>query len=1186
MNVRGLCLAVLVTVGCAKSGSSPNPGPGPGSGITGVTVDAPSSVTGGLKVTLKATVQGTPSGGGVVWSVSGGGSVADVHANPVVFTAPMVTSATSVVVTATSATDGTRSGTATIAVTPAVPLNPRVQPAVVPAQAALPGPQGPVQVDGSRDAQGIQSDFVVGQLILHPRSSSDLSDFLQKFEGTVVSDDSIPEPPPEVGITLTAAQRQATRYLVRINLARVDLSTFGADAAAVGLGGDLDVSTEDGLRTLAAAASAASTGFTTSPNYVDHPTAFPHKMLFTQERPSGPGTFTDPFTASPNWSRFWSGGSQSNVTLAWQFVSAHGITRRVWLAIIDGGFWLNPDGTPRGTDTDLPANPVQYDFVDDDRPADGPNPANCSGGSSCFWHGNGSAGTALGLIDNRSGAAGTGGLVADPFLFKTNLSHDQKVRAIRTAVAWGADVVSMSFGGDCNLGCRRLDRDDTPVDDAINAGARTVFVASAGNGDSSGNGYDVGDPHFVHPCIEDHIICVGALADDVTTIMGYSNFGGAVDVFAPTDIPVMSAPAGNDNDPAGAAAPRLHTGTSASAPFVAGIAAMMKAINPALDNDTVATILHDTAHVGASPVDRYVDAAAAVRKAAEGIPGTSDAFEPNGNEGSPTVLVPGTYADLSLGTDSDHDYFRLDLATYSRVQIQVSSVDALGRVYLGEGYGLSADQLGCGKFVEESSSPGTNTQALSYLVPAGHYGLEVSGKINAYDLSWSSTAVALDAAAPDRFEPNDSLPSATDTGQGLGGHATLTPGDVDWYRIVSFGSLDSPYLTSRTVFKVGVTDVPVTVTLHDQNGVQVGAVDGAMDCQGGAGFSELAAGTWYVAVRARAPGGQGRYDFYAGVAAQGGIGPIHDRVYERVHPGDPVEGTLRSRFDRYIFTMGPEVQRLGTISQSPVLIQIQDLQGNLVGSGQPAQLQRVGYVTLVDLLALAVGTDYLVEISRPDAQADRDPGPLSGVAYTLGWASASPVDSGNIVANGNAEDGNQGAGTGQVVPLRFWTAPPGSNLTVVAYGSPEFPGFNDMLPADPGRAFFAGGPDVVSSTAEQVIDLTGQWAGWLGAIDGGRLTFRLSADLGGFSGENDSASLELTFLDESAQPLGAPVTLGGVSDAERGGITGFLPRATDGLVPPGTRQVLLRLKTVRTDGVYDDGYADDIELHLLNFTQQ
>jgi hypothetical protein len=143
-----------------------------------------------------------------------------------------------------------------------------------------------------------------------------------------------------------------------------------------------------------------------------------------------------------------------------------------------------------------------------------------------------------------------------------------------------------------------------------------------------------------------------------------------------------------------------------------------------------------------------------------------------------------------------------------------------------------------------------------------------------------------------------------------------------------------------------------------------------------------------------------------------------------------------------------------------------------------------------------------------------------------------------------------------------------------------------MLPPDFGRAFFAGGPDVASSSAEQRIDLTGQWAGWLPSIDAGRLTFRLSAFLGGFAGENDSASLEISFLDGNGQPLGDVTTLGPVSDAERGGITGFLPRTTDGLVPVGTRQVLLRLDMVRTDGVYDDGYADDIELHLLDYPEQ
>jgi hypothetical protein len=79
--------------------------------------------------------------------------------------------------------------------------------------------------------------------------------------------------------------------------------------------------------------------------------------------------------------------------------------------------------------------------------------------------------------------------------------------------------------------------------------------------------------------------------------------------------------------------------------------------------------------------------------------------------------------------------------------------------------------------------------------------------------------------------------------------------------VLSLGTIQSQYLTARTVFMVGVTDVPVTVTLFDQNGSQAGSVTGAMDCQGGAGFPELPAGTWYVAVRALRAGGAGPVRF-------------------------------------------------------------------------------------------------------------------------------------------------------------------------------------------------------------------------------------------------------------------------------------------------------------------------------------
>ena len=257
----------------------------------------------------------------------------------------------------------------------------------------------------------------------------------------------------------------------------------------------------------------------------------------------------------------------------------------------------------------------------------------CNANNPCWWHGTGSAGAATGIANNRLGEMGTGGQVAVPILWRVNGTKDQRNRAIRSAVKSGADVVSMSFGGNCDVWCRKEDRDNNPFDDAVNGGKKVVFVASAGNG--YGNpavGVDVNDPGsstFIHPCIEDHVICVGALNPGANTKIQYSNFGDKVLVFAPTNIPVMSYPPSTGVDSAGnpfplplaqadgPPVPQVFGGTSASTPFVAGVVAMMKAVNPDLNHDAVAQILRESARPGAAPqVTRTLDAYAALRRAA------------------------------------------------------------------------------------------------------------------------------------------------------------------------------------------------------------------------------------------------------------------------------------------------------------------------------------------------------------------------------------------------------------------------------------------------------------------------------------------------------------------------------------------------------------------------------------------
>ena len=332
-----------------------------------------------------------------------------------------------------------------------------VDPALMPAVASIPDAAGVAQpVAASRDERGIQSDFVEGVILVRPGSDAELRDFIARYDGTVIGDDAIPAPPPALSIVLTEAQRAPTMFAVRVSLAAADPAGLAADARAAGLDGTIAFSSEAGRQTFAQILDARAVGFEAMPNYVTPPhQAFPQAMFATQERP---GALANAF-AEP---RYAATGLQTNLASAWQFVLAHGIQRPVRIAIIDTGFWLNGLGQANGADSDFvpaPGQPVQYDFLQDDFVANGAGTIGCGAGNPCYWHGTGSTGVAAGIANNNLGYAGTGTFIATPMLLKRGATRLQDYRAVRTAVAWGADVANMSYGGDCNLGCRIFDRD-------------------------------------------------------------------------------------------------------------------------------------------------------------------------------------------------------------------------------------------------------------------------------------------------------------------------------------------------------------------------------------------------------------------------------------------------------------------------------------------------------------------------------------------------------------------------------------------------------------------------------------------------------------------------------------------------------------------------------------------------------
>jgi hypothetical protein len=297
---------------------------------------------------------------------------------------------------------------------------------------------------------------------------------------------------------------------------------------------------------------------------------------------------------------------------AWQYVLAAGIKMHPVVAIIDGGFWLNSQGEPCGYTydslcqsnagnsttagvvgkSDLPKFMLEGDATGGPGPAGGVNPGTCFKGASCPWHGNWSASVALGAVNNGTGAAGMGGIAAVPMLIKTDASIAETAAAVAAARTAGAQIISISSGGACGFLCQEgeafLGVNTVAPNNSEAEGV--VVVASAGN-----DSQDAGSENF-WPCV-DTAICVGAVAAVTDKkynyfqsyggyAASYSNYGQSVQFWGPTSIRVMP-----DDNTGGQLF--VDGGTSASAPYVAGVVALMLAVNPTLAHSpkTVATLL-------------------------------------------------------------------------------------------------------------------------------------------------------------------------------------------------------------------------------------------------------------------------------------------------------------------------------------------------------------------------------------------------------------------------------------------------------------------------------------------------------------------------------------------------------------------------------------------------------------------
>ncbi|MDQ3940724.1 MAG: S8 family serine peptidase, partial [Actinomycetota bacterium] len=225
-----------------------------------------------------------------------------------------------------------------------------------------------------------------------------------------------------------------------------------------------------------------------------------------------------------------------------------------------------------------------------------------------FSHGTHVAGIAAADTNDGEGVAGVGwntrvfgyetGFVYKPGTPKEDcrLKVKHTVRAISHASLNGRDVVNMSYGD--------FDVSDAEKEIMRKAWERgLVLVAAAGND---------GEPKKRHfPAALPNVLSVGATRRD-GTVAGYSNTGAWIDVYAPGGHPSdqlntqIAAPSWRD----GTGGTWWTYGTSMASPAVAGIAGLLKGLDPAASNGAIVSAIQ--ASVEGSP--QTVSAAKAIAK--------------------------------------------------------------------------------------------------------------------------------------------------------------------------------------------------------------------------------------------------------------------------------------------------------------------------------------------------------------------------------------------------------------------------------------------------------------------------------------------------------------------------------------------------------------------------------------------
>ncbi len=285
-----------------------------------------------------------------------------------------------------------------------------------------------------------------------------------------------------------------------------------------------------------------------------------------------------------------------DATKAWDYSTG---SRTVVVAVLDTGvdtdhvdladnIWVNP-GEVAGNGVDDDNNGYiddlsGWDFTDNDNDPS-PQPTSSSFNTTVVLHGTHVSGIIGAVGDNVEGVTGVNWEVSIMPLKIFNDDGDSSVAALSDAIAYaianGADILNMSFGGYDNS-----KTEQAAIAEAVAAGQ--LVVAAAGN--------DSIDLHVLpsYPVCYDNVLGVGA-TDSSDAMASFSNYGtNCVDIGAPGQS-ILSTYYTADPANGFTADYGFLSGTSMSTPVVSGVAALLLSVDNTLDIADLATTIIDTA---------------------------------------------------------------------------------------------------------------------------------------------------------------------------------------------------------------------------------------------------------------------------------------------------------------------------------------------------------------------------------------------------------------------------------------------------------------------------------------------------------------------------------------------------------------------------------------------------------------